>query len=93
MSLPDGIALTPLDPVFREDPDPVLHVERRDIRLQSFGGGAHLCLGAHLARLEAQEAVQALLDRFPTLSPAERPHVYRQVPSFRGLESYWLRAG
>ena len=29
MSLPDGIALTPLDPAFREDPYPILHELRR----------------------------------------------------------------
>ena len=80
------------DPEVHPDPDR-FDIERKDIRLQSFGGGAHLCLGAHLARLEAQEAVAALLERFPTLEPAARAHVYRQVPSFRGLASYWLRAG
>ena len=80
------------DPEVHPDPDR-FDIERREIRLQSFGGGAHLCLGAHLARLEAQEAIAALLERFPHLEPAGRPHVYRQVPSFRGLASYTLRAG
>lgn len=30
----------------------------------SFGGGAHLCLGAHLARLESQIAIGKLVQRF-----------------------------
>jgi cytochrome P450 len=30
----------------------------------SFGGGAHLCLGAHLARLETQIAIGRLVARF-----------------------------
>ena len=30
----------------------------------SFGGGAHLCLGAHLARLESQIAIGRLIARF-----------------------------
>lgn len=79
------------DPEVYANPDR-FDIARADVHHQSFGGGAHLCMGAHLARLEAQEAFGALLERFPSLQAAERPHVYRQVPSFRGLESYWLRA-
>ena len=30
----------------------------------SFGGGAHVCLGAHLARLESQVAIGRLVQRF-----------------------------
>jgi cytochrome P450 len=37
----------------------------------SFGGGAHYCLGAPLARLEAQLAIPALLKRYPNLRLAE----------------------
>ena len=34
----------------------------------SFGGGAHLCLGAHLARLETQIAIGTLVRRFGELT-------------------------
>jgi len=52
------------DPAAFEDPDrfdihrepPVPHV--------AFGGGAHVCLGQHLARLEARAVLDALLDRY-----------------------------
>ena len=37
----------------------------------SFGAGAHYCLGAALARMEAQVAFPLLLDRFPTLRLAD----------------------
>jgi cytochrome P450 len=53
----------------RFDPD------RPNIQPVSFGGGAHYCLGAPLARLEAQVAFPLLLTMLPRLSlagPAER---------------------
>ncbi|HZT66725.1 MAG TPA: cytochrome P450 [Acidimicrobiales bacterium] len=39
----------------------------------SFGGGAHYCLGAALARLEAQVAIGTLIRRFPGLELAGEP--------------------
>ncbi len=67
-------------------------IERADIQHQSFGGGKHTCLGAPLARVEAQEGISALLQRFPKLQPAPRGLKYRAIPSFRGMSEYWLQS-
>jgi cytochrome P450 len=68
-------------------------IERSNIQHQSFGGGKHTCLGAPLARVEAQEGLAALLRRFPTLQPSPRGLKYRTIPSFRGMSEYWLQSG
>jgi cytochrome P450 len=47
-----------------------LRLDRADNAPLSFGGGIHYCLGAPLARLEAQIALPALVRRFPGLAPA-----------------------
>lgn len=47
-----------------------LDVDRADSRHLAFGHGIHFCLGAPLARMEAQLAIGSLLRRFPKLRPA-----------------------
>jgi len=62
-----SIAAAHRDPrVFRE-PDRFL-IERDHSAHLAFGGGIHFCLGAHLARMEAQTAIGALVIRFPKLA-------------------------
>ena len=51
------------DPAVFPDPDR-FDVERANAREHlAFGGGAHLCLGAHLARMETQVAIGTLVGR------------------------------
>jgi cytochrome P450 len=60
------------DPQRFPDPD-ALRLDRPDNAPLSFGGGIHYCLGAPLARLEAQVALPALLSRFPHLALSGAP--------------------
>jgi len=78
------------DPSVHEHPDR-LNIEREGIHHQSFGGGNHLCLGAPLARVEAQEAILALLDRFAHIELSPRGYYFRAVPTVRGTKELWLR--
>jgi cytochrome P450 len=52
----------------------------------SFGGGAHFCLGAALARLEAAVAFPRVLARFPALAAAGEPR-RRQTLVLRGFDT------
>lgn len=61
-------------------------VDRKDVRPTSFGGGIHFCLGAQLARVEADIAFRSLLARLPDLR-LEKPDEPEWRPTFtlRGL--------
>jgi cytochrome P450 len=62
-----SIAAAHRDPRAFTEPDKFL-IERDQSAHLAFGGGIHFCLGAHLARLEAQIAIGTLVSRFPELA-------------------------
>jgi cytochrome P450 PksS len=66
-----------------------LQITREPNRHLSFGQGIHFCLGAPLARMEAQIAFTTLLERLPDLQLKDPPHSLRWRPSIflRGLAS------
>jgi cytochrome P450 len=73
------------DPLVYSDPDR-LDVTRRDVRPLSFGGGIHYCVGAQLARIEAEIAIATLLRRLPNLQLDDIEHPdWRQTFVLRGL--------
>lgn len=72
------------DPAVHTDPHR-FDIEREYIEHVSFGGGRRYCLGANLARLETQEAIKALFERFPGLSLADEQIEHRSMPGFHGL--------
>ena len=91
VKLPKGRAIITMlgaanrDPAVYEDPD-ALDITRERNKPVSFGGGIHLCLGAQLARIEAQEALKVLFERLPNLelTNVENPN-WRQTITLRGV--------
>jgi cytochrome P450 len=68
------------------NPD-TLDLRRTGARMLSFGHGIHTCLGAALARVEAQVAFGELARRYPNLSI--ETNTAERIPTihFRGLQS------
>ena len=83
-SLSVSLAAGNRDPAVHPDPDR-FDLDREDKSTLAFGGGRHFCLGAHLAKVEAQEALRALYARTGPLTVAAGGFEYAAVPSFRGF--------
>jgi len=71
------------DPARFADPD-VLDIRRRPGRHSGFGLGIHYCLGAALARTEAEIALGALLRDLASLTPADEPVQWAEDLVFHG---------
>jgi cytochrome P450 len=73
------------DEAVYDQPDQ-LDITRRNIKVLSFGGGIHHCIGAQLARLEAEIAIAGIVRRFPDLRADDSTEpVWRPSISLRGL--------
>ena len=80
-----SLAAANRDPKRFEDPEAFdITVKRRSH--VSFGGGAHICIGAPLARIEARRVYRKLFERYPNMSLPEQKIVWRALPFFRGIE-------
>lgn len=84
------IAAANRDPLVFEEPD-AFNIARPDNPHLSFGGGAHYCLGAPLARAEAEIAIRVLFERLPSLELVEGGATFRQTANFRGLSRLIVR--
>ena len=75
------------DPAVYPDHPERLDITRPNVRPLSFGGGIHHCLGAQLARIEAEVAIATLLRRLPDLrlDDAVNPE-WRPTFVLRGLK-------
>jgi cytochrome P450/predicted ATPase/class 3 adenylate cyclase len=74
------------DPQQFADPDR-LDVTRTDNHHVAFGFGIHFCLGAALARFEAQITIATLLHRLPGLALTDFKPAWRESSTLRGLTS------
>jgi cytochrome P450 len=66
------VAAANRDPAYFDDPDEVRLEAGRPRAHIAFGKGIHFCIGAALSRLEATIGVNALLDRFESITLADR---------------------
>ncbi|MGJ5077953.1 cytochrome P450 [Bradyrhizobium sp. HKCCYLS3013] len=75
------------DPAVYPDNPEQLDITRANVKPLSFGGGIHHCLGAQLARIEAEVAIGTLLRRLPELK-LDEPDNPEWRPTFvlRGLK-------
>lgn len=73
------------DPAVFDEPDR-LDIGRDPNPHLGFGFATHFCLGAPLARLEAEVAFRALAERFPSLELRTEAPTYRPNPVLRGIE-------
>jgi hypothetical protein len=75
------------DPEAYPDRPDSLDITRSNVKPLSFGGGIHHCLGAQLARIEAEIAILTLLRRLPDLrlNDAQNPE-WRSTFVLRGLK-------
>jgi cytochrome P450 len=84
-----SIAAANRDPSVFPDPDAFDVGRPNAARHLAFAHGSHFCIGAHLARLEAQVAVDTVLQRLPRLrldprhGSAVRGLVFRKPPDLR----------
>jgi cytochrome P450 len=96
--IPKGAPLVLLFASGNRDPKRFAHPERFDPNRADgqhfgFGGGPHYCLGAQLARLEAEAALTALATRLVHPRLLEDPPPYRPGASLRGPERLMLAIG
>lgn len=95
-SLPAGRILALMIGAANRDPqrftEPAqLDLERREGPPLSFGFGIHHCLGASLARTEAEVALSVLFDRFPRLRIVLEQPRWKPTLVFRGLRELPVR--
>ncbi len=72
------------DPAQFPDPDR-LDVTRRENRHVAFGHGIHFCVGAPLAQVEGQVAINTLVRRFPHMRLEADTLLWEPSVTFRGL--------
>ena len=85
-----GIGAANHDPSEFSDPES-LDFTRTKVQSLAFGFGPHFCLGAALARMEAQIALSKLVQRMPQVQLATKDFEYRPLYFLRALNSLLIR--
>jgi len=80
------------DATQNSDPD-TFDIHRENPSHVSFGYGFHLCLGLALALLEAQVAIDALLERYPNMTLADQYVDWQTGSLVRGIEHFFVQTG
>ena len=76
----------------REFPDPDrFDIRRNAPRILTFGAGPHMCLGAHIARMEGEVMLEELLARIPEYEVDLENAVQIRSEVFRGYVSLPIR--
>lgn len=78
-----------LDPAVFDEPL-TLNLARRPNRHTGWGGGPHICLGLHLAKMEAELVLSKIVQRWPDLALGEGLKWSKRVGT-RGLEEMPVR--
>jgi cytochrome P450 len=83
------------DPVLFENPNQFLISRENARRNIAFGYGAHHCIGAQLARLEAETLWRELFQRYPDIALWQQTEsaVFRPGKTIRGLEKLPVTLG
>jgi cytochrome P450 len=92
VTIPAGELVLPIlasanrDETFFENPD-IFNLHRDARKHLAFGRGVHVCLGAPLARIEGQEIIKELVQRYPNISLAKKSEdlEWRRDVALRGL--------
>jgi cytochrome P450 len=92
VTIPAGELVLPIlasanrDETFFENPD-IFDLHRDARKHLAFGRGVHVCLGAPLARIEGQEIIKELVQRYPNISLAKKSEEleWRRDVALRGL--------
>lgn len=90
-----GVASANRDEAFFGSDAATLRLDRPEAhRHLGFGFGAHFCLGANVARTEAQQAVAELVRRFPDISLTGEPDVaWHPTLITRGVKHLYVNLG
>jgi len=82
------------DPAHFDNPE-TLDLRRPNVRHAGYGGGMHLCLGMHLARVETEVALERILARWDRIALAVPAGDIRWLPrpGMRGPVTLPLRVG